>query len=513
MRASPRRLLFLLPPAGSIVALLGDSHSRCKNRDSHQEDSQRSKRARVITVSGNSLQRGRALWEAMGGKAAELASGRRQACSDDGAFAWESFGQNIQHAWREHAPISWKELQGMVEAGASCSDMLLLATDFELQMAAWKHPQRFWRNVHDHVDDEPPDQPPQHSVRGLRREAPGRCTAFAKYDACAGVALCGQNVDEDPSGWKGGTEDAVVRLLSDSPQVPHAMVFTHPGVPAYCGMNSEGLCVLNLYLPDEGGGGGDNDASIDEGVGDHDGAHDSSESQCSPLGSPGLPIDVIIRELLTFGTAQEAVAWLEAVPRASASTYLLLQGDRIVCVEASADTTASLWLRGRRIQFCHANHALLLDQTGGDDGDDGVGDGEAADADADTAAAPAAGTAEISGGGQAVHPEVANPSSTTERLRHIQRALNHCTTRRTARLRGVSDDSRHGSRNSGCDGDCNLNVNSAQKILEGTPPAHPTNAPTIARIVMDPERRTMHVCFCGESTWTEVSVPASDRTL
>jgi len=47
---------------------------------------------------------------------------------------------------------------------------------------------------------------------------------------------------------------------------PDALVYTHPGAPAYCGMNSAGLCVLCLYIDDgvQGEGGVPIDAAIRE---------------------------------------------------------------------------------------------------------------------------------------------------------------------------------------------------------------------------------------------------------
>ena len=403
-----RRLLrsSLLP--GSLVAFHAcDQHYASGNEPAPRDSSS----PRVLTVHGTAHERGVRLWQAFGADATKLTALRRDLYSAAGNEKWAAFGLFIEEAWQSHAPVSWSELKGMISAGASRPDLLALATDFEMQMCAWKHDE-LWN-----WDWKPPEESQQPSEHG-------RCTAFAVSDALAGGAMCGQNVDEDPSAWADGRKDVVVRLLSTEPTVPHAAVYTHPGVPAYCGLNGAGLCVMNLFLADKG---------------EDSQSADSPSEAASILGPRGLPIDVTIRELLTHTTIEGAVRWLESIPRAAPSAYMLIQGDVIATVEASPERAATLWLRGRGCETCHSNHALCDQRM--------------------NAAPPAPQTSEVSAN-EASTTAAPNPSDTNERLRHMQRAV------REARRGGV---------------DGLLDISAARRILTETPPAHATYAPTSER--------------------------------
>jgi hypothetical protein len=269
----------------------------------------------------------------------------------------------------------------------------------------------------------------------------------------------------------------VLRLLSDDADeaggggTPHALVYTHPGCPAYCGMNSEGLCVLNLYIDDDSGDGGD-------GVG-------------AAVTPAGVPIDAAIRELLAHRTLESAIAWIERgaadggggggggarrqqLPRTAPTTFVLVQGEEVACVEATAERTATLRLRGTGAEFVHSNHALLdqrLLAAGG-----GAQQGEGAEAgDGGGASSPG----ELgSGGAQCV-------CSSGARLEAMRRSV------RRARWSegGVS-------------------VEDARQLLLACPPADPDIAPTLASVVMEPARRRMHVKFAGEVEWLAVDVCA-----
>ena len=327
---------------------------------------------RVITVRGTAHQRGRQLHAASGADAAALAASRRALYSADGLALWEALAASCVPAWQTHAPVAWAELEGRVAAGGNLKDLLMLGTDFEMQMAAWRAPSRLFaaNNADDALVDQGAVSEGLVAANDVKDDAPaassddssagakvawGRCTAFAATGAQRGQAgLCGQNVDEEASGWRGGACDAVVRLVNDSacssgpdemqPRLqpsrlttaPTCAVYTHPGVPGYCGMNDAGLCVLDLYIDEKPQDDKDvadaqeDDEDEDAGLQVYKVRHDPRRRQprtpeSLPPVSRGLPIDVTIRELLTFRDLKDAVAWLEALPRAAPSTYLLLQ--------------------------------------------------------------------------------------------------------------------------------------------------------------------------------------------
>mgnify|MGYP002631933072 CR=1 FL=1 len=409
-----RRVLSRASLLPGLVALRAfDQHRAASSESAPCESS-----PRVVTVHGTAHECGVRLWQAVGADATKLMALRREQYSEAGNAQWAGFGSIIEEAWKRHAPVSWSELKGMISAGACSTDLLALATDFEMQMCAWKHDE-LWN-----WDWTPPDQPQQQPTEH------GRCTAFAVSDALTGGALCGQNVDEDPSAWADGRKDVVIRLLSAEPTVPHAAVYTHPGVPAYCGLNGAGLCVMNLFLSDKSEDGSDGESGHGESA---DSPTDASSggllAGSNLLGPRGLPINVTIRELLTHTTIEGAVRWLESIPRAASSTYMLLQGDVIATVEASPERVATLWVRGRDCEVCHSNHALCDQRM--------------------TATSVS----------EPPTPVTPNPSGTNERLKHVQRAVREA-------LRG------------GAGAPGLLDVSVARRILTETPPAHPVWGPT-----------------------------------
>ena len=104
----------------------------------------------------------------------------------------------------------------------------------------------------------------------------------------------------------------------------------------YCGMNAEGLCVLDLYIDEEftehdKAEAWEADENAEAGVQVYKIYFDPRRQleRSAPRIPRGLPINVTIRELLTHQTLAEAVAWLESVPRAAPSTYILMQVCRL----------------------------------------------------------------------------------------------------------------------------------------------------------------------------------------
>lgn len=312
----PATLAFA-PSRWSTVA--AEEHDETARRQTSDE----LKRRRVLTVRGSAEERGAALGVILGASMADLTELRQGLYSTKGLALWASLASNAEASWRERAPISWAELQGMRRAGFVSQDQLcMLGSDFEMQMCSWME-----AGLYKDEPKQPQAQPP-----------PGRCTAFALTDA-KGLShrgpLCGQNVDEEPQGWLDGSRDVVIRHFADPGGAPDTLLYTHPGVPAYCGMNSAGLAVMNLY--------------IDDGL--------RNES--------GVPIDVALREVLSYRDITEAVAYLESLPRMAPTTFMLMQGEVIGTVEASARRSVTSWLRGPGEVF-HANHAILDQRMAGD---------------------------------------------------------------------------------------------------------------------------------------------------
>jgi len=321
-----------------------------------------------------------------------------------GVRVWAELADVASRNWRSHAPVSWRELQGMRRAGLTQEQLCMLGSDFEMQMLSWSD-DSLW------AASESYDGTSESKAPG------GRCTAFAITDAHQLGPLCGQNVDEEPSGWLHGSRDMVIRHVGDPDGSPDVLLYTHPGVPAYCGMNSSGLAVLNLFI--------------------EDGCRNSE----------GVPIDAAIRDVLCRRSIEDAVSYLEGLPRIAPTTYMLVQGDSIATVEASARRTATAWIRGPGESF-HSNHPLLDQRMAGDNG---------------------------------------SPSrSSLSRLDCVGEAV------RKAHSEGT------------------LDVDAAKRILEKTEPAHKKIAPTMARVVMEPDRGMMHVQFYGELMWTSVGFADHD---
>ena len=188
---------------------LGIRASRADAQPEAKPDAGRSDHNRVLTVRGSAHERGSQCGKLLGLDLSSLAASRRALYSQLGLSWWGGLATAAAPSWEAHAPVSWAEKQGMVAAGADERALMLLATDFEMQMASWRHPD-FWA-------EQAPSSPG------------GRCTGYVLTD---GHGLCGQNVDEEAVGWDGGSRDVVLRLLSTEPRTPSALVYTHPGVPA-----------------------------------------------------------------------------------------------------------------------------------------------------------------------------------------------------------------------------------------------------------------------------------------
>ena len=261
---------------------------------------------RLVRAAGTAKERG----ESIGAAASEriralLTAQDREHRDRDGLslHGWLPGARRYEPLVREHAPVTAAEMAGMAAgAGLLEDELLLLACAYEKYMGAAPAP-----------------------VRAPAPATDGHCTALgAAGDATvAGGVICGQNNDELMADWLGGAADVIVHhTAGDGLQT---LPYTHAGVPAYMGMNSAGLCVTWMYIDD-----GERGA--------------------------GLPTCVLIRELLTMRSVQEAVDYLERTPHAVPNAFLLGHPEGLCTVEAFPHSrirvregTSLLW---------HANHIL-----------------------------------------------------------------------------------------------------------------------------------------------------------
>ncbi len=113
----------------------------------------------------------------------------------------------------------------------------------------------------------------------------GKCTSFLATGEATkgGQTVIGQTNDEDLIEWIYQL-DVVVHHV-DPETGKEQLIYTHPGVPAYMGMNNDGVAVLWTYI--------DNGKLNEEG---------------------GVPTCVIIRHLLECSSTEEAVNYLQTIP-------------------------------------------------------------------------------------------------------------------------------------------------------------------------------------------------------
>jgi len=205
--------------------------------------------------------------------------------------SWLSVAQSFAPYMEKYTPNTWMEMQGLAKgAEIDFDDVLILASVYEKKVGYGA----------DH------------------------CSAFAATAGMTvdGSLVCGQTNDESLLEWAAGSLDHVVHHVGDGLE---ALIYTHPGIPAYMGMNSEGLCILWNYI-DNG----------ERGI--------------------GVPTNVLIREVLFKKTLSEAVAFLEETPRSIPNNFLLASSREGICnVELFPDKV----LKSRQPELAvHANHIL-----------------------------------------------------------------------------------------------------------------------------------------------------------
>jgi len=138
--------------------------------------------------------------------------------------------------------------------------------------------------------------------------------------------ILGQTNDEDPEDWFSAKYDKVIHLTDENNC--KSFIYTHPGIPAYMGMNCHKLVVLWQYV-------------------------DNAERNLLT----GVPTTAIIRELLTKQTLSSAMEFLKNTPLAVPNNFILAQegcgGINVECTP-SRIVTKELQIDS----FCHANHFL-----------------------------------------------------------------------------------------------------------------------------------------------------------
>jgi len=210
-----------------------------------------------------------------------------------GLEAWEAMAQQALQPMMHHAPVAFAELKGAVEQGRgeniTLTVMVMLAVEYEFQMRA-------------------------------STTTPQRCTAFAQ------PGLAGQNNDETPSDYLQGSEDTVLHMQGGGQ--PAALIYTHPGMAAYMGMNEHGLSVLWQ--------------TVDDGE-----------------RAVGVPTTFLIREMLAQASLEDALRFLEHAPRTMPNNFILTDGSRVVNCEVSpSHFTATVVTQGFVV---HTNH-FIFDQ-------------------------------------------------------------------------------------------------------------------------------------------------------
>ena len=250
---------------------------------------------RLIVARGDAFERGRVIGERTVERIRKVLRAQQQADVDKDGLTlhdWLRQAEAFMPYIREYAADTLTEMQGVAAgSGLAFDDILLLACVYE-----------------------------KHMGKGAKH-----CTAFAAAGTATatGELICGQNNDEAVEPWVGGTMDVVVHHIDESGH--EALLYTHPGIPAYMGMNSAGLCVMWMYI-------------------------DNGER------GPGVPTCVLIRELLRHATLDDAVAYLEATPRAVANDFLLAHGTDGIC---NVEFSPSQFRPARDdLVLCHANHIL-----------------------------------------------------------------------------------------------------------------------------------------------------------
>lgn len=157
-----------------------------------------------------------------------------------------------------------------------------------------------------------------------------KCTSFAaKGNATSdGSVICGQTNDERLDEYRSEV-DCVVHHVDSKTDV-ETLIYSHPGIPAYMGMNNYGLAVMWTYI-------------------------DNGQRQ------EGLPTAGIIRELLNKKNIKEARDYLHTIPHAVPNQFSLSHAkDGIASLECFPN---KIYEHEPADVMIHANHnSIALDE-------------------------------------------------------------------------------------------------------------------------------------------------------
>ena len=248
---------------------------------------------RQIEVSGDCYQRGVQIGRQL--QDAILTNYKNQQefyrCSENFDYQkWEQLCQRYVPAMQRWTPEVLEELKGMAQgAQLPFQTVLALATAYE---------KSFGR-----------DCPPE------------KCTSFFVTGAATGGrTIAGQTNDENLREWRHERDVVIHHKGNDGSEI---LTYTHPGVPAYMGLNNRGLTVLWTYI--------DNGKTGD-----------------------GVPTSAIIRHLLSLSSIEEAVRFLEEVPHDIPNQFGLAdKNGKLACVECFPNRVYTVW---EKESFVHTNH-------------------------------------------------------------------------------------------------------------------------------------------------------------
>lgn len=260
---------------------------------------------RFLKVQGSPFERGKQIGTALKLQIeTNIASQKIYFDDDDTAVSrWLKQAEAYVSRTKAHAPKVYEELAGMADgSGLGMAPIVYLYTIYE---------RTFFEDP-----------------------MAGKCTSFAVRGEVSedGKLICGQTNDERLDQYR-SEADCILHHVDEKEDMEQ-MIYTHPGIPAYMGMNNYGLSVLWTF--------------IDNG-----------------LRNAGLPTAAIIRYLLEMKTLEEAREFLCRLPHAVPNQFTIAHSrDGIISLECFPNKV----YEARGDVLLHANHnciALTEPDTGG----------------------------------------------------------------------------------------------------------------------------------------------------
>ena len=263
---------------------------------------------RILSISGNDYERGFQIGEQMGSRIKVNLLNQMRHYQESQGYDFQEWIEKCQAYIpyvEQYTPHTYQEMKGMSDgSGLTFAQILALTSAYELAVAGGT------------ITD--------------------KCTGFfvAGDYTVDGRVLCGQTNDEDLGEWIPYL-DLVFR--HKNPEGPSALIYTHPGIAAYMGMNDAGIAVLWQYI-------------------------DNGERQM------GVPTNCIIREMLFYSDLDEIVQYLQQLPHTIPNHYLVSSRDKGV---ASVECYPSgVFVRSSASHICHCNNILAPERMAGCDAKD-----------------------------------------------------------------------------------------------------------------------------------------------